>query len=208
MSTTPSISSKITSSRPDVDFGRDLKGANVPQFDQVMNLVQPKIAHEAVKAYESHAQDRSKVEGNSDREIKQVDRDTNEQVENVDHGHDSQENAHVAQVAVAQQSDVDVEGQRAKLLKMINQLSQDDLLSIVEWRGDLSLQASALDTQLNLDNLPKVEGISTSDMMALLNGFKQLEIPTDQLPHLDGPQVANWLEAQWAASKSHLANNI
>ena len=58
MSTTPAISSKLSPARPDVDLSRDLqKGADVPHFDQVMNLVQPKIAQEAVKAYESNAHD-------------------------------------------------------------------------------------------------------------------------------------------------------
>jgi flagellar hook-length control protein FliK len=207
MSTTPSISSKITSSRPDVEFGRDLKSsANMPAFDQVMNLVQPKVAHEAVKAYESNAQDRSKVDASSDKDVQRVDSENRDQVQETEQSHEPQEVAQNAQVAVAQQPESDVDGQRSKLLKMLSQLSQDDLLSIVEWRGDLNLQASALDTQLSLDNLPKVEGISTSDMMALLNGFKQLEIPTDQLPQLDGPQVANWLEAQWAAAKAGMAN--
>ena len=209
MSTTPAISSKISAVRPDLDLSRDLqKGADVPQFDQVMSLVQPKIAQEAVKAYESNAKDQ--VRKSSD-ESSKVNEDKSNLVDQRDESSTKvdERGSYVArqenQNDSAQTTDVGLENQKAKVLQIVQQLSQDDLLSIIEWRGDLSLHANALDTQLNIDNLPKVEGISTSEMMSLLNGFKSLEIPTDQLPQVDGPQLANWLEAQWANAKMNAA---
>ena len=209
MSTTPAISSKLSPTRPDVDLSRDIqKGADVPHFDQVMNLVQPKIAQQAVKAYESNAQDH--VRKGSDEQSRIEHSKSKSTVK--DHDSDSKINqdgnqvsGHEVHAEAAQNNEVDLDNQKAKVLQIVQQLSQDDLLSIVEWRGDLNLHANALDTQLSIDNLPKVDGISTSEMMSLLNGFKSLEIPTDQLPQLDGPQLANWLEAQWANSKMNVA---
>jgi flagellar hook-length control protein FliK len=207
MSTAPIVSSKISAVRPDADFSRNLQqGADVPQFDQVLNLVQPKVAQEAVKAYESNSQDKTKVDESSSKQNlddKKVSQDDKERA--VSQADDPRQTAETGQANSGQLNQVDTENQKAKILKMVNQLSQDDLLSIIEWRGDLGLQAGALDTNLNIDQLPKAKGVSTSDMMALLNGFKQLEIPTDQLPQLDGPQVANWLEAQWANAKMNVA---
>lgn len=209
MSSTAAITSKLSSARPEVDLSRDLqKSADMPQFDQVMSLVQPKVAQEAVKAYESHSQDYSKKTSNDTSkadaaEVKRLNRDDQESSKLDAKDHKVSE--HNSEAAVTQASDVDLENQKTKVLQIVHQLSQDDLLSIIEWRGDLNLHANALDTQLNLDNLPKIEGISTSEMMSLLSGFKNLEIPTDQLPQLDGPQVAQWLESQWAQAKANVA---
>ena len=202
MSITANISSKVSAPKQELELGRDLqRGGDVPQFDQVMNLVQPKVAQEAVKAYESNAQERTKVEKEPAREHESQGVQSDKQKKIVESDTDTKSVSH-DQISQASQSSVaEVEGQRNKIIHMVSQLSQEDLLSIIEWRGDLGLQAGALDTQLSIDHLPKVDGISTSDVMALLNGFKQLEIPTDQLPSLDGPQLASWLEAQWDASK-------
>jgi flagellar hook-length control protein FliK len=203
MSITANIPSKISAPRQEVDLVKDLqRGADTPQFDQVMNLVQPKVAKEAVKAYESHAQERSRIDADraSSKHVRDDQIVRSEKSANQSEEATTDVNAAATPEAV-QMAGAELEGQRSKVLKLVSQLSQDDLLSIIEWRGDLSLQAGALDTQLNIDHLPKVEGITTSDMMALLNGFKQLEIPADQLPSLEGPQLAQWLEAQWDASK-------
>lgn len=209
MSTTTAISSKLSSARTDLDLSRDLqKGADVPHFDQVMNLVQPKVAQEAVKAYESNAKDQ--VRKNAD-EPSNINEEKSSLVNRSDESKTKidERGNYVAkqdnQGDSSQNPEVNIENQRAKVLQIVQQLSQDDLLSIIEWRGDLNLHANAFDTQLTIDHLPKVEGISTSEMMSLLNGFKSLEIPTDQLPQLDGPQLANWLEAQWANAKMNVA---
>ena len=209
MSTTTAISSKLSPARTDLDLSRDLqKGADVPHFDQVMNLVQPKVAQEAVKAYESNAKDQ--VRKNAD-EPSNINEEKSSLVNRSDESKTKidERGNYVAkqdnQGDSSQNPEVNIENQRAKVLQIVQQLSQDDLLSIIEWRGDLNLHANAFDTQLTIDHLPKVEGISTSEMMSLLNGFKSLEIPTDQLPQLDGPQLANWLEAQWANAKMNVA---
>ena len=203
MSITANIPSKISAPRQEVDLAKDLqRGSDTPQFDQVMNLVQPKVAKEAIKAYESHAQERSRIDADraSSKNVRDDQIVRSEKSANQSEEATNDVNAASTPEAV-QMAGAELEGQRSKVLKLVSQLSQDDLLSIIEWRGDLSLQAGALDTQLNIDHLPKVDGITTSDMMALLNGFKQLEIPADQLPSLEGPQLAQWLEAQWDASK-------
>jgi hypothetical protein len=159
---------------------------------------------EAVRAYEAHTEPRKA------KEAAEPAPQQTERADRVSSGEPERE----VEAEVASSGDVEVstpaldEGQRSKLLRMISQLSQDDLLAVAEWRGDLSLQAGALDTHLDLAHLPKVEGLSTSDMMALLNGFKQLNLDANQLPTLDGPQVAQWLEAQWEANKAHLSPRL
>lgn len=202
MSITANISSAVSAPKQELELSRELqRGGDQPHFDQVMNLVQPKVAQDAVKAYESNAQERSKVDPDQSKSVKS---DSSKVVEKSSAEELDSEIKSVSQgeMSQAQQmSNAEVEGERSKILKMVSQLSQEDLLSIIEWKGDLSLQAGALDTQLSIDHLPKVDGISTSDVMALLNGFKQLEIPTAQLPTVDGPQLAHWLEAQWDAAK-------
>lgn len=183
---------------------------DAPQFSQVMNLVQPKVAQEAVRAYEAHAEPKA-------REAKPAD-------DRADEVRDVKESA--AQPAYAQAERVSADrklsgdqaseglaaledtSKRVKLLHLISQLSSEDLINVAQWNGDLGLQAGALDTHLSLQHLPKVEGISTSDMMALLNGFKELKLNTQQLPALDGPQLAQWLESQWASARAQTAQPL
>ena len=188
-------------------LGREsLQSANMPQFEQVMNLVQPKVAQQAVKAYEAHTEPRSKTQEASSHSDEKSKVDSSTHVERSADA--SSEETGATPQAVSMAASEMGESQRARLLRIVSQLSQEDLLSVAEWRGDLSLQAGALDTHLDLTNLPKVEGITTSDMMSLLNGFKQLKLDANQLPSLDGPQVAQWLEAQWEGSKAAAATRF
>lgn len=190
---------KITESSPARDLGLS---ANAPQFDQVMNLVQPKVMQEAVKAYEAHTEPR-KVKDGQEAAPQKIERSA--QAAPSEAVQETESDVQASGEAAVVSGPILDEGQRAKLLRIISQLSQEDLLTVTEWRGDLSLHAGALDTHLDLANLPKVEGISTSDMMALLNGFKQLNLDSNPLPTLDGPHVAQWLEAQWEVNKAHHA---
>ena len=123
------------------------------QFDQVMNLVQPKVAQEAVKAYESNAKDQIRKSADEPSNVSEeksslVDRRDESKTKIDERGNyvAKQDN----QGDSSQNTEVSLENQRAKVLQIVQHLSQDDLLSIIEWRGDLSLHANAFDTQLNI----------------------------------------------------------
>jgi hypothetical protein len=171
-----------------------------------MNLVQPKVAQEAVRAYEAHTEPRVRSKGQeADRVKEPKDLGKRDEIGSAD-----LERASLVKEDTPQGlSDIALDtGKRTKLLKLISQLSSEDLLNVAQWNGDLGLQAGALDTHLSLQNLPKVDGISTSDMMALLNGFKELKLDANQFPNLDGPQLAQWLESQWLSQKGQGAHRV
>ena len=198
--------SRDVQSAPELSTQNQAGKLDTPQFSQIMNLVQPKVAQEAVRAYEAHTEPRAKtkeVDADQVREPKEIKaQDEARHVSELDRASSAQKNEGVQGAA-----DVAVDtGKRKKLLHLISQLSSEDLLSVAQWSGDLGLQAGALDTHLNLQNLPQVDGITTSDMMALLNGFKELKLDANQLPNLDGPQLAQWLESQWMAQKGQGAH--
>ena len=180
---------------------------DMPQFSQIMNLVQPKVAQEAVRAYEANTEPRvhsKEADVDNTREHKEV--QANEEVkrpQQIERAQPVEQQGDQQEVSEA----IDA-GKKTKFIHLISQLSAEDLLNVAQWNGDLGLQAGALDPHLNLQNLPKVEGISTSDMMALLNGFKELNLDANQLPNLDGPQLAQWLENQWLAQKGQAVHRM
>jgi flagellar hook-length control protein FliK len=214
---TPSISvqtpksSKISQDNSSSRLGLD-RGTPEGDFNQMLNLVSPKAemneradnsrSDEDLRSLKERAEtgiDKTQTRDRKDVERVDGDRGTSK-VEEANAYTNAQAQGASATERILNKVEARQENNSLQAqLRMVSSLSQEDLLKLVEFQNALNGQAGALETQLDTTRFPQLNGLSSGDLMALLNGFQDAKQP-DGL-QLSPQQQLQWLESQLAQSQ-------
>jgi flagellar hook-length control protein FliK len=66
-----------------------------------------------------------------------------------------------------------------RALRLMSQLSAEDLVTLSELKREQGAELSALDPKVLMEQLPSVEAFSPADLVALLNGFEDAQHPAE-----------------------------
>lgn len=158
-------------------------------FSEVLDLVKPR---EAVKLNDELSDDRASVneppqaepsertEMSSSDDQSAVDRaDRSEATQAPKEPSSSDEVSRAVKAEGVESEGVD----RSDALKLIQQLSQEDLLKLIELSEAQSGQVSTALSAFEVEAIPAIQALSTHELMALLHGFQDA-----QQPHLQALQ--------------------
>lgn len=199
----PTINTQSAAQRIDLEQalaqsarGADLDGA----FSEVLDLVQPRELPKTEPAEAprevKEPQERSEL---TTRETQEREAITSEPREVK--GREAAERVSVAQAKEAGsrelQSTQEGEGvDRAEALRLVQQLSQEDLLKLVELSQGTGLELNPELSALEAEALPAIKALSPSEIMALLNGFQDAQQPLQQALQLEGGAQSAQLNEQ------------
>jgi flagellar hook-length control protein FliK len=174
-----------------------LAGQN--QFSQVMDLVAPKeIADPVSRQNEIQQSDaRDEVSNQNDTQVVKQDKEAQPVREsNTKNEHVQNQATDANQQVQDDQSSQVLDPQQQAKLRLLAQMSQEDLLQLVQWQQNIN-QMQLNQTEQNAGpDLSHFKGISTGDLMALLNGFQHAQQPEFQSQmQAEFPQL-QWLESQ------------
>ena len=165
------------------------------QFAQVMDLVAPKDIAPPPREQEmasNEVDDQVRAEGH-DEQVKQVERtQPRDQQERVQ---ETQDKTHAQQPENAQPVQGLDEQQQAKL-KLLAQMSREDLMQLIQWQQNLDQNPLGLQENVATEELSRFPDLSTGDLMALLNGFQHA-----QQPEFQGQMQADFPQLQWLESQ-------
>jgi flagellar hook-length control protein FliK len=176
-----------------------LTGQN--QFSQVMDLVAPKEITEPVSRHNEIQQSdaaRDNVSRKDEAQAIKHGKEEAQPVRETDHkdDHVQKQSTDVSQQAQNDQNTQALDPQQQAKLRLLAQMSQEDLLQLVQWQQNINQIQLNQTTQNEGPDLSHFKGISTGDLMALLNGFQHAQQPKFQSQmQAEFPQL-QWLESQ------------
>lgn len=173
---TPKIALQSPSvSNPSFDVNQMRADKAAPGFDQMLDLVTPQVEeiqpHQEVDDVSRHEPIESRqIQDDHSRE-QRVDR---QEQSTSQHARAAEETQSVNQ---AQQEEIPSGEEQNQFLRVMGQLSQEDLLRLIQWQqgqGEIDPQS---ELAFKFNQLPELKSVSTGDLMALLNGFNQAQLP-------------------------------
>jgi flagellar hook-length control protein FliK len=163
-------------------------------FDQVLNLVNTPV--EEVQPREMDDLSERKINENRESQDQVSESRTHDQHDHKKVNERSDEVQPSDQYADIEQEKAVSGEEQNQILRVVGQLSQDDLLRLVQWQqgqGELDPQS---ELAFKFDQLPELKSVPTSDLMALLNGFNQAQLPENGHALLEGVGQFQLNEAQ------------
>jgi len=156
-------------------------------FSEVLDLVKPRELPKADESAELSRVERrdepeqSEVEPREDASVKESQRSEQAQVaSDSDSSHRDDGLTERGEAAAKLALSAESKSDRAEALKLVQQLSQEDLLKLIELSEGQSAALNPELTAFEAEAIPAIKALSAHELMALLHGFQDAQQPQAQ----------------------------